>query len=754
MKPVHARTLRIVGSALLATSVVGLCREHGASAKERAPAPPPIAHAEKAAITHSSLRFESNRGQFEERVRYLARGKGFGLYLGREGATLVLIRNSGHQHPAPGSIPNANDLEQKVLSMRVVGARSVEPIAERELSSKSHYFVGQDQSQWKTGIGNYDSVRYQNVLPGVSVVYYGNEGRELEYDVVLAPGADPHTVRIAFDGADSLRIDEDGSAVLNLAGGGELRKPPPLAYQTAPSGARTLVESRYELHDGNLGFVVGEYDRSRELTIDPAVIYSTYLGGSSYDQACGAASDEAGNTYVVGYTSSALFPTINPVQPSLAGGVYDAFVVKLDASGAIVYSTFLGGTGADLGYAIAADAAGNAYVTGITFSTDFPTKLPLQGTNGGKQDAFVTKLNATGSALVYSTYLGGSQDDYAQSIAVGASGTFIAGSTFSANFPKVSPLQTTLNGTSDAFVSKLNTAGSALAYSTYLGGSMADSAHGVGVDASGNAVVVGNTLSNNYPVATPLQATFGGGASDAFISKLNAAGSAFVYSTYLGGAFTDEANAVAVNASGSTTVVGNTTSNNFPVVNGPQTNLASAGHSDGFVTRLNAAGSALAYSTYLGGAGDDVASSVGVDLVNSAYVVGWTDSSNFPQARSIAGQATYHGGGDAFATGLDPSGAPFYYSTYLGGSAADQAVGVAVQLGGLTHVIGNTSSSDFPVFHGAFSNIVGSQDGFVTRLPGIAVAAPANNVWNFVLLACVLLGAGAIALSLTQKRVE
>jgi len=758
MRQIHIRTLRLAGSGLLATSVAGLCLEQRARA-EHQPSSTAVSHSNTAKsqaalafAARSSLRFESNRGQLEDDVRFLARGKGFGLYLGRDGATLALTRDqSKQQHAKPGSVPAAN-LEQAILSMRVVGGRSVEPIGERELSGKSNYFVGGDRSKWKTGVENYASVRYENVLPGVSVVYYGNAGRELEYDLLLAPGTDARSVELSFEGADSIRIDSDGSAVLNLRGGGELRKPAPIAYQTSDSGARTIVASRYELRNGKLGFVLGDYDRSRELCIDPAVLYSTYLGGSSYDQAFSVASDEAGNSYVVGYTSSTLFPTINPVQPSLAGGVYDAFVCKLDAAGAFVYATFLGGTAADIGYAIASDAAGNAYLTGVTYSTDFPTQSPLQAVAGGKQDAFVAKLNATGSALVYSTYLGGSQDDYAESIAVGASGTFVAGSTFSANFPKVAPLQAALNGTGDAFVSKLNAAGSALVYSTYLGGSMIDIAHGVAVDASGNALVVGTTLSNNYPVASPLQATFGGGASDAFVSKLNAAGSAFLFSTYLGGVFTDEGNGVAVHSSGLATVVGSTTSNNFPVVNAPQPNLASAGQSDAFVTRFNAGGSALLFSSYLGGTGDDLARSVGVDSSNSAYVVGSTQSSNFPQARSIPGQAAYHGAGDGFATAVDPSGSPFYYSTYLGGSAEDHAVSVAVQLSGLTHVVGNTYSSDFPVFHGVFPNAIGSQDGFLTRLPGIAVAAPASNRWSFVLLAGLLLGAGALGLSLMQKR--
>jgi len=739
MKPAKVRALRAVGSTLLIASVAGLRFEQHARAE-------PVAGGQPA----PSLRFESNRGQLEDQVRFLARGKGFGLYLTREGATLALLRESA-PHTKPGARPAS--IDRAIVSMRVVGGRSVDPIAEGELSGKSNYFVGSDHRQWKTDVENFARVRYEDVLPGVSVVYYGSVGRELEYDLVLAPGADPHAIELEFDGSDSIRIDGDGSAILGLSSGGELRKPAPLTYQVGASGARTVIASRYELRNGKLGFVLGEYDRSRELRIDPAILYSTYLGGSSYDQAYGVASDEAGNSYVVGYTTSTLFPTVNPVQPSLAGGGSDAFVCKLDASGAFVYATFLGGTGADVGYAIAADATGNAYLTGVTFSADFPTKSALQAAAGGKQDAFVAKLDASGSALIYSTYLGGSQDDYAQGIAVGTSGTVVVGTTFSANFPKLTPLQAALSGTSDAFASKLNAAGSALVYSTYLGGNSSDSASGVALDASGNAVVVGTTQSNNYPVTLPLQGSFGGGASDAFVSELNTAGSALLFSTYLGGLFTDEAAGVAIHSTGLITVAGSTTSSNFPVVNAPQASLASAGQRDAYVTRFNAAGSAVVFSTYLGGTGEDSASGVGVDSSDSAYVVGSTKSSDFPQARSIPGQSAYHGAGDGFVTAVDPSGKPFYYSSYLGGSDEDSAVSVAVQLSGVTHVVGNSKSTNFPTFHGVFPNNIGAQDGFLTRLPGIAVAAPASRGWSFILLAGLLLGAGALGLSLTQKRV-
>jgi hypothetical protein len=355
--------------------------------------------------------------------------------------------------------------------------------------------------------------------------------------------------------------------------------------------------------------------------------------------------------------------------------------------------------------------------------------------------------------LVFATYLGGSQDDYAQGIAVGATGNvFVAGTTFSSNFPKVGLRPAALNGTSDAFLSNLAPGGTSFVYSTFLGGSNAESARGVAVDSAGNAVVAGTTSSTNFPLASPFQATFGGNTYDAFVSKLNAAGSAFVFSSYLGGSGNDDAAGVAVQANGQATVVGATFSSDFPVASAQQPNLASAGHSDAFVTRLNPAGSGLSFSTYLGGSGDDSAAGVGVDSNNSAYVVGSTDSSDFPLARALAGQGNYHGAVDGFATAIDPSGSPFYYSTYLGGSDEDHAVAVAVLPSGQTHIVGNTSSSNFPVLNATISNIVGAQDGFVTRLSGIPVGVPANNRWTCFLLASSLLGVGLLGVSIARKR--
>lgn len=745
------RTTRALGLLLLLCSAGGTYLARDARA-ERAPSATAIADATRALPDgRSSLRFEPNRGQFEAQVRYLARGTGYALYLTPSGATLALSRAPAPSTSKTAQIPAARTREQSIVAMRVVGGREVEPEGATPVEGISNYFLSNDRSRWQSEVPNFASVRYGNVLPGVSVVYYGSSGRELEYDLVLSPGANPDTVELEFDGVERIQIDEDGSARLHLPSGEVLRKPAPVTYQTSASGRRIPVASRYQLRgEHRLGFAVAHHDPTRVLRIDPVLLYSTYLGGSSFDQAFGAATDPAGNTYVIGYTASTLFPTIAPLQPSLAGGVFDAFVVKLNAQGAIVYSTFLGGSGADEGYAIAADAPGNAYVTGVTFSTDFPTVGPFQAAAGGKQDAFIAKINPLGSALVYSSYLGGNQDDFAQAIAVSAAGNaYLTGTTFSANFPTSAPLQAALNGTSDVFVSSFSAAGNALVYSTFLGGSGQESGHGVAVDSNGNAFVVGSTGSNNFPRALPLQSTFGGGSLDAFVSKFNTAGSALIYSTYLGGVFTDEAQAVATNASGMATVAGYTSSTNFPVVGALQATLASPGHTDAFVTRLNTSGGSLSFSTYLGGSGDDSASSVGVDSLNSTYVVGSTDSGDFPSLKAIPGQAAYQGATDGFVSALDPSGAQLSYSSFLGGTDEDHAVGVGVQsLNGMTHVVGNTSSTNFPVKLAPIATFVGAQDAFVTRLPGISLAVPAGRNWNFLLLASFLLGAGLFLVSL------
>ena len=364
--------------------------------------------------------------------------------------------------------------------MQILGANPNSPASGvDEMPGKSNYFIGNDPKQWRANVANYTKVRYDRMYPGVDLVYYGNQ-RQLEYDFVVAPGADPSRIRLKFRGAGTLRIDDKGDLVLG-AGDEQVRLQKPQVYQEA-SGTRKIVEGSYFATANIVRFRVGDYDHSRALIIDPTLDYSTTFGGSGYDQGNGIAVDSSGNAYVAGFTASSNFPTTTGAfQTAYGGGDYDAFVTKLNATGTgLVYSTYFGGSGYDQGNGIAVDSAGNAYVTGFTASSNFPTTTGAFQTayGGGSSDAFVTKLNATGTGLVYSTYLGGSGGDAGTGIAVDSSGNaYVTGNTNSSNFPATTgAFQATFGGYNDAFVTKLNATGTGLVYSTYFGGSGYDQA--------------------------------------------------------------------------------------------------------------------------------------------------------------------------------------------------------------------------------------------------------------------------------------
>lgn len=702
----------------------------------------PASHAR--ASEGKALRFEPNVGQFEPEVRFVARGRSYALFLTPSGATLALHRH----HSAK---PTGAADQEAVVTMRVEGAASVDPRGVSALAGRSNYFVGQDPKHWRAGVQTFAKVRYEAILPGVDAVYYGAEGRDLEYDLLLARGVDPSTLQLTFGGISGIEVEPSGRAILRLSDGSKLVKEPAVAYQV--HGAQRIpVQVSYELRRGGLGFRVGSYDKALPLVIDPVLVYATYFGGSSFDEAFAIAADAGGNTYIAGYTASTLFPTGSPVQPVHGGGVYDAFVVKLDVTGQnIVYSTYLGGSGADIAYAIATDALGSAYVAGLTTSTNFPTISAAQPVPGGGQDAFVTKLDSSGAAIIYSTYLGGSLDDYVKGIAVSNTGAaHVAGTTFSNNFPKIAPLQGALSGAQDAFVTQLTPAGSTFVYSTYLGGSGSEYGNAIALDSAGNAFIAGSTTSSNFPILNARQASHAGGNTDAFVSKLNATGSAFVYSTYLGGSSADEARGVA--AVGSTAVVvGYTFSTNFPLTLAAQPAAGGSNRSDAFITRFDPSGSAFVYSTYLGGTGNDSASAVACDLSGNAYVVGQTDSPDLALQNPIDGQDLYRGAGDAFVSTLNPSGSRFVYTTYLGGTALDYGAGIAVAAG-RTFVVGNTRSVDFPRVSPIINGLVGAQDAFVVKLPSIeAVAAPALDWRWLTVLAGLTLAFGATRVAAHQR---
>jgi Bacterial Ig-like domain (group 3)/Beta-propeller repeat len=688
------------------------------------------------------LSFEANHGQADGQVKFLSHTSGYTLFLTGDEAVLALSGKRAKDAAPKGasgfggatvSLKRYLDTNPKpatpqsttrgVLRMRLRNANAEAKITGTdELAGTSNYFIGNDPTKWRTNVPTYAKVKYEGIYSGIDLVYYGNQ-RQLEYDFIVAPGAEPH--RIAFDvrGAKRIRRDAHGDLVFKL-GEDEIRWHKPVVYQEK-YGARQLVAARYAITDMNrVGFEVAKYDRSRPLYIDP-LIYSTYLGGSGYDYGNSIAVDSAGNAYVTGSTESTDFPVTPGAFQTVCdnGGSRcelnpDAFVTKINAAGsALVYSTYLGGTGYDSGSGIAVDSGGNAYIAGLTQSTDFPITPGAFQTSCNPNfcgDAFVTKINPTGSALVYSTYLGGSKGAGGAGVAVDSAGNaYVVGSTFSSDFPTKNPLQPNYAGGGlywgDAFVSKFDPTGSALVYSTYLGGSAGDGAFSVAVDSEGNAYITGVTTSTDFPTKNALQPNYGGGGDyygDAFVTKINAGGSALVYSTYLGGSGGELSAGIAVDSSGNAYVTGITASTDFPTKNALQP--ANAGKTDVFVTKFNSTGSALIYSTYLGSKDSDVGYGIAADSAGNAYVIG-AAGRNFP----VTTGALRTIGPAAFVTKFNRTGSGLVYSTYFGGNPT---YGIAVDSAGNAYLTGTTSGPGFPLMNPLQPTIGGAEDAFVTKM--------------------------------------
>ena len=639
------------------------------------------------------LSFEPNQGQTDARVRFFSRASGYMLFV---------TANESVFAGRDGSVER----------MKLIGANPkprFEPLDKQP--GISNYFIGNHPEKWRTNLPNYGKVALKDVYPGIDLVFYGNE-RQLEYDWVVAPGADPGLIRVKWEGASQVTRNSSGDLVLSAS----LIEHKPVVLQ---EGKR--IEGGYVVRGRQVAFEIARYDHSKPLVIDPVLTYSTYLGGGGVDQGRAIAVDGSGNAYVTGFTSSTDFPSGNSIQNKFGGGTFDAFVTKINAAGsARVYSTYLGGDVTEQGTGIAVDGSGNAYITGFTNSYDFPTSKAIQSAFGlGAQDAFVSKIDAAGSTLVYSTYLGGGATDFGQGIAVdGAGNVYVTGYTNSNDFPTNSALQTTNGGIGyDAFVTKINAAGSAYVYSTYLGGSGDEFGEGIAVDAAGNAYVTGITYSTNFPTTNPLQPNFGG-FTDVFVTKINAAGSVRVYSTYLGGSGADVGTGIAVDGSGSAYVTGYTLSSDFP--NKAPLQMGNGGAAnDAFVSKINTAGSALVYSTFLGGTGDDRGAGIAVDRAGNAYVTGSTASSDFPTANPV--QTKNGGGVDAFVTKLNVTGSAYGYSTYVGGNGDDFGSGIAVDASGNAYVTGAAGSANFPTANPLQASYGSFGDAFV-----LSISAPAQ----------------------------
>lgn len=688
------------------------------------------------------LSFEANQGQAAAQVYFLTREPGYTLFLTGNEAVLALrtsaadrkqltpVRDSRRTGSAAdhGQLPS----QESALRVKLVNSSSsAKAHGNQPLAERSNYFLGSDPAKWRTDVATYARVQYDDVYPGIDLVYYGNRSGRLEHDFIVKPGADASNIELALDGAEELSVDENGD--LHVAMGKQLvTMQRPVIYQEREQG-REIVAGDYRLRAGNrVSFAIGAYDHSRSLVIDPVLIYSTFLGGGNGVAIQGAdaiAVDASGEAYVTGHTETTDFPTTAGSFQPTCGGCSAVFVTKLNANGtALAYSTYIGGSLYDEGYSIAVDSAGNAYIAGKAESTNFPTTAGAFQTKypGAFSSGFVTKLNSTGSKLVYSTFLGGSggglcylangsQDDLARGIAVDASGNaYVTGCTDSTNFPTTTgAYDRTCHGCSghgDAFVTKLNSTGTALVYSTYLGGSGLDVGYGIAVDASGNAYVAGSATSADFPVTSgAYQTTHAGGGQVGFITKVNPTGTGLVYSTFLGGSVVDLIYGLTLDSSTNAYVTGYASSPDFPTTTGAYQRTCkdcATGYSS-FVAKLASTGKTLSYSTLLGGSGSDIGISIAVNGSGDAFVTGQTESTDFPTVTGAL-QTVCHdcstttGSSAAFVTEMNPTGTGLVYSTFFGGSKSDQGMGIALDPNGNAYVAGITGSSDFPVTAGAF----------------------------------------------------
>jgi hypothetical protein len=599
-------------------SAFALCRLFGA---ETAPEPRVVENFRKL-----PLAFEKNQGQAATAADFLARGAGYSVSLSRGNAHITLRRD---KETAPATV-----------DLRLVGGRSNPGAAGHDaLPGRVNYFLGNDPSRWRTDIPTFGRVEYPGVYRGIDLAYYGNQGR-LEYDFIVAPGADPSVIRLAAGGAKKVQVDAGGDLLLDMAGG-EVRFRRPVSYQQI-AGKRRPVASKYLIAGANeIRFALGSYDVRYPVVIDPSLAYSTYLGGSAAESAAAIAVGPDGNAFVTGMSYSMDFPLVNAEQTSYPGDGA-IFVTKFNAEGSgLVYSTYFGNSDTDTVHAIAVDGTGSAYIVGSTSSQDFPLKNPLYPTlEGYDTDAFITKFSAAGDALVYSTYLGGSSGDYAYAVAVDAShNAYIAGTTSSADFP-VTPgsYQTSCSAnTACSFVTKVNAAESALVWSTYFGPLATPNYNptvaAIAVDSQGGLYLTGGT-SGGLPVTAGAPQPVFGGVEDGYVAKLANTGASLTYCTYLGGSEWDTANAIAVDSAGNAYVAGETESINLPVTAGTlQAKLA--GHTNAFAAKLNSAGTVWQYLTYLGGQRYDGAEAIAVDASGNAILAGFTWSSSFPTASAI-----------------------------------------------------------------------------------------------------------------------
>jgi hypothetical protein len=726
------------------------------------------------------LSFEANEGQTDERVKFLSRGMGYTLFLTSNAEAVLSLQNS------QGDKEDVKGKEGAIIRMKMVGARDdLQVNATGQMKSKTNYLEGSDQQKWRHA-SMYERVKYKEVYAGIDVEYYGNQG-QLEYDFIVSEGADTKNIKIGIEGADRVEINTEGELVLGIEDK-EVKQHKPVIFEEK-DGKRKEIEGKYvKIGEREVGFEIGEYDKSAKLIIDPVLVYSSYIGGLSAndpyagtDYASCIEVDESGNAYVAGQTGSIDFPKttgaynatsnryggafvtkFNSIgsdliystvidQSSVAGlavdslgnayitgygspyyhpitpgaynklGIADSgvFVTKLNATGSdLVYSAFLG-----KGYSrgLVVDSMGNTYITGHTYDSSYPTTSGAYDTRPDSEDAFVTKLNAEGNDLVYSTFVGGTSLELAAEITIDVAGNaYITGRTYSSDFPATSgAYDTTYNGRDDAFITKINSTGSSLVYSTFLGGTSDEYSSGIAIDSLGNAYLTGYTFSSDFPTTAGAYSTRNNGHIDAFVSKIDSTGSSLIYSTFLGGSVSDYSNGINVDSSGSAYVVGWSESYNFPVTAYAGTSSSSIKM---FVTKLNPSGTGLIYSSGIAASfypSGNHFNTFALDKSGNVYITGSLVSAYTYPTSMDAYDRSFDGYSDVFVTKLNSSGG-YAYSTFLGGkysSGEDQSNSIAIDKDGYAYIIGSTTSFDFPTTSNTYDRTLsGSKDVFIVKI--------------------------------------
>ena len=687
------------------------------------------------------LFFEKNIGQFDSKVDFVSRNNHLNLYLGANHAKVSFDPLNRENYIKIILLDTDQNTQSKGIDQK---------------SGKTNYFFGQEKETWLNSIPLYKKVSYQSVYPGIDLLYYGNNG-ELEYDFIVAPDIDYRIIKLKFEGAEKLELNETGDLLLHTKQGTIVQKAP-FVYQEN-NYRKQIIESQYLLADNNqVSFQIADYDKTRPLIIDPVLTYASYLGDTNNEEGNDIAIDGDGNSYIVGSTTSVDFPLNKPFQNQYGGGESDLFVSKFNADNTHIFTTYLGGSANDKGLSIAVDQTGYIYIAGETNSRDFPTILPVQSTlsgnnncNEGKSDcndAFIAKLSNDGSELIFSTYLGGDNKEIARSIAVDDDGNvYIAGVTTSYNFPVKNEIQSTLKqqevseselrdkcgvnklikNHGDAFISKLDTNNYSYIFSTYLGGTCVDAAFGIDLDNSKNIFVTGVTASPDFPVqidadvcselniteeeCLPFQEDFKF-QTDIFLLKLNPEGNKILYATYFGDSGAEIGLDVTIDNAGSAYITGYTDSPNLGHLNPFQGKHG--GGRDAFIAKFSAEKGGLLYSSYLGGDKDDEGHGIAVNTENEIYIAGKTSSDDFPVNNPIRG--IYGGKGDAFISKLcfpvedenksidDPCKLSdessnllrLVYSSYLGGSAKDsvKSISLTENINPEIFLVGKTKSTD------------------------------------------------------------